>query len=171
MEYAPEDLTNAVDSRVAELGFELVDVRKRVFRGRAMVQVRVDRVDSAPGHGVTADDCATVSRALEAWLDETGILADRYVLEVSSPGIERPIRFRKHWERYVGHDIRLRLRGRGGVRATILRVLEEDVVVLRLAAGGEEQVVPLKDACDAVLVVDWSKLDPSLTRTVSKESP
>lgn len=171
MEYAPEDLTDAVDSRVAALGFELVDVRKRLSRGRTVLQVRMDRPDSAPGRGVTADDCAMVSRALEIWVEETGMLGDRYVLEVSSPGIERPIRFRKHWEKYVGHGIRLRLRGRGGVRATIVRVLDDNAVVLRLAAGGEEQVVPLKDACDAVLVVDWSKLDPSLTRTESKESP
>jgi ribosome maturation factor RimP len=171
MEYAPDDLTDAVDSRVAALGFELVDVRKRGSRGRTVLQVRVDRENASPGRGVTADDCATVSRALEAWFDETGVLGDRYVLEVSSPGIERPIRFRKHWERYIGHDIRLRLRGRGGVKATIVRVLDENEVVLRLATGGEEQVVPMKEACDAVLVVDWSKLDPSLKRTESKESP
>jgi ribosome maturation factor RimP len=171
MEYAPEDLIDAVESRVAALGFELVDVRKRVSRGRTVLQVRMDRPDSAPGRGVTADDCAAVSRALEAWFDETGKLGERYVLEVSSPGIERPIRFRRHWERYVGRDIRVRLHGRGGVRATILRVLDENAVVLRLAEGGKEQVVPFKDACDAVLVVDWSKLDRPLTRTVRKESP
>jgi len=170
MEYVPDDLIDVVDMRVTELGFELVDVRKRVSRGRTVLQVRVDRVESDSGSGVTADDCATVSRALEVWFDESGMLGDRYILEVSSPGIERPIRFPKHWERYVGQDVRLRLRGRGRVRATIMSVPDEDTVVLRLAAGGEEQVVRFKEARDAVLVVDWSMLDPSLTRTVSKES-
>ena len=170
MEYAPENLTDAVDARVTELGFELVDVRKREARGRTVLQVRVDRVDSAPGGGVTADDCATVSRALEVWFDDSEMLGRRYILEVSSPGIERPIRFAKHWERHVGQDIRLRLRGRGRVRATIVRVPDESTVVLRFSAGGEEQAVSLKEASDATLVVDWSMLGRSLTRTVSKES-
>ena len=98
-------------------------------------------------------------------------VGDRYVLEVSSPGIERPIRFARHWQRFVGQDVRLRLDGCGRVKATIVRVQDEDTVVLRLAAGGKEQAVPIRKICDAVLVVDWSNLDRSLTRTASKESP
>ena len=171
MEYAQDDLTEAIDTRLADLGFDLVDVRKRVSRGRTMLQVRIDRAGSAPGSGVTADDCAKVSRDLEVWFDESGMLGERYVLEVSSPGIERPIRFARHWERHVGQDVRVRLRGSGRARATIVRVPDENTVVLRLAESGEERVVAMKDACDAVLVVDWSMLDRSLTRTVSKESP
>jgi ribosome maturation factor RimP len=170
MEYAPDDLTSAVDQRVAELGFELVDVRKRVSRGRTVLQIRVDREGSAPGSGVTADDCATVSRELETWFDESAMLGDRYVLEVSSPGIERPIRFPRHWERYVGQDVRIRIQGRGRERATIVSVPEEGTVVLRFGAEGEEQAIPLKEVKDATLAVDWSKLDRSLARNASKES-
>jgi ribosome maturation factor RimP len=171
MEYASDDLTGAVDLRVTELGFELVDARKRVSRNRTVLQVRIDRQQAESGGGITADDCAFVSRGLETWFDESGVLGDRYVLEVSSPGIERPIRFARHWERYVGQDIRLRLGGRGRVKATIMRMQDRETVVLRLAADGKEQAVPIKKACDAVLVVDWSNLDRSLTRTESKESP
>lgn len=170
MEHAPGDLVEAVEKRVAELGFDLVDVRKRVSRSRTVLQVRVDLMDVGSGCGVTADDCAVVSRALEVWFDEAGILGERYVLEVSSPGIERPIRFARHWERHVGQDVRLRLQGRGRVKATIVSVRDGETVVLRLGAGGEEQAVPLKEACDAKLVVDWSKVGRSLTRTASKES-
>lgn len=135
-----------------------------------MLQVRVDREDSAPGNGITADDCATVSRALEEWFDDSGILGERYVLEVSSPGIERPIRFPKHWERFVGSDVRVRISGRRQARATIVKVPDEATVVLRFAEDGVERAVPLKEVRDATLVVDWSNLDRSLTRTVSKES-
>ncbi len=171
MEYAPDDLTEAVDMRVAGLGFELVDARKRVSRNRTVLQVRIDRQQAELISGITADDCALVSRGLEAWFDESGVLGDQYVLEVSSPGIERPIRFARHWERYVGQDVRLRLGGRGRVKATIVRMLDRETVVLRRAADGEEQAVPIEKACDAVLVVDWSNVDRSLTRTESKESP
>ena len=170
MEHAPDDLTSAVDQRVAELGFELVDVRKRRSRGRTVLQIRVDREGSGPGSGITADDCATVSRGLEAWFDESEMLGAGYVLEVSSPGIERPIRFLRHWERYVGQDVRVRIPGRGRERATIVRVPDEGTVVLRFGVQGEEQAIHLKEAKDATLAADWSMLDRSLARKASKES-
>src|SRR5574341_264974 len=120
------------------------------------VQVRIDRPDSEPGHGITVDDCALVSRALEQWLDASGLLGYNYILEVSSPGIERPIRWRRHWERFVGRDVTVRLAGRGRCRATIQRVPpDEDAVVLRLAEEQAEVTVRLEDARDARLVVDW----------------
>ena len=80
MEYASDDLTEAVDMRVAELGFELVDARKRVSRNRTVLQLRIDRQQAESGGGITADDCAFVSRGLETWFDESGVLGDRYVL-------------------------------------------------------------------------------------------
>ena len=170
MEYAPENLTNAVDRRVAELGFELVDIRRRDLRGRTVLQIRIDVEGSAPGSGVTADDCANVSRELEAWLDGSQMLGARYVLEVSSPGIERPIRFLRHWERFVGQKVRVRVPGRGREIATIVRIPDQSTVMLRFGTNGEEQIVPLKKAKDATLVVDWSTLDRSLARKASKES-
>src|SRR5439155_683087 len=119
---------------------------------------RIDRPGAAPGHGITVDECAQVSRALEAWLDEAGILGPRYILEVSSPGIERPLRWREHWIRFVGHDVNVRLPGRGRVRATIVRVPDDaDTIVLRLKGESGEVVVPIADTRDARLVVDWNR--------------
>ena len=92
-----EGLITEIRCRVAELGYELVDLRKRGSRGRPLLQLRVDVLDSAPGRGITHADCSVVSRSLEGWLDEVGVLGERYVLEVSSPGIERPIRWPEHW--------------------------------------------------------------------------
>lgn len=153
-------LTAEIRRRVAALGFELVDIRQRGTRKRTVLQVRIDRADSAPGHGITVDECARVSRSLESWLDETQLLGLRYVLEVSSPGVERPVRWREHWERFVGSNVRVRIPGTGRVRATIVRVVEDaDLVVLRPEGGGEDVTVPLDEARDATLVVDWSDLD------------
>ena len=102
------------------------------------------------------DDCAHVSRALEQWLDASLVLGANYILEVSSPGIERPLRWRQHWERFVGRDVRVRLRGQGRRRATIVRVVtDDDAVVLRLAGEEGEVTVPLSEARDATLAVDW----------------
>lgn len=151
------DLLPEVQARVGALGFELVDLRRGGSSARVILQVRIDRPDSAPGRGVTIDDCTTVSRALETWLDATGLLGARYVLEVSSPGIERPIRWRAHWERFVGREVNVRLRGRGRIRATIVGVApDEDAVVLRPAGDNQALTIPLAEARDATLAVDWT---------------
>jgi ribosome maturation factor RimP len=145
-----------VRHRVAALGYELADLKIGGARTRPRFQVRIDRPDSRPGHGITVDDCATVSRALETWLDEAGLFGPRYILEVSSPGIERPVRWREHWERFVGHDVRVRLPGRGRIRARIVRVVEAgDAVVLRPRDEADDLTVPLADVRDARLAVDW----------------
>ena len=168
MESSTEALIPQIRERVAAAGYELVDVRKRGTGKRLSLQVRIDLVESEPGHGVTADDCGRASRAIEAWLDDTGVLGTTYVLEVSSPGLERPIRWSEHWRRYVGSDVRVRLPDRGRVRATVIGVLDDDTVTLRLD-NGREVSVPIQQAKDATLVVDWSEVDGSLSKTASKE--
>jgi ribosome maturation factor RimP len=162
---ASEAMIAEVRNRTESLGFELVDVRQRGGK-RTSLQVRIDRPGSGPGEGVTADDCAVVSRAVEAWLDESGVLGPRYVLEVSSPGIERPIRWAQHWRRFEGHEVRVKLPDLGKVKATIVRVIDDDFVVLRLGSG-EEVTVSLEDARDATLVVDWSQFDRSRSKTAN----
>jgi ribosome maturation factor RimP len=159
----PDDLAGLLDgvqSRVATLGFDLADLKKGGSPRRARLQVRVDRPDAEPGHGITVDDCALVSRALEQWFDASGLLGSNYILEVSSPGIERPIRWRRHWERFAGRDVTVRLAGRGRCRATIQRVLaDQDAVVLRVAGEQADLTVPLEEARDARLVVDWDAIE------------
>jgi ribosome maturation factor RimP len=144
-------------ARVGALGFELVDLRRRGSATRVILQVRIDRPDAAPGRGITVNECAEVSRALEPWLDGSGLVGPRYVLEVSSPGIERPVRWREHWERFVGHDVHVRLAGRGRVTATIVEVPEgRDAVLLRI--GADEVEVDLGEVSDATLAVDWTEI-------------
>ena len=168
MESSAEALVPQVRELVAAVGYELVDVRKRGTDKRLSLQVRIDLAESEPGHGVSADDCVRASRAIEAWLDDTGVLGMGYVLEVSSPGLERPIRWPEHWRRYAGSDVRVKLPDQGRVRATILGVPDDDTVILRLD-NGREVSVPIQQAKDATLVVDWSQVDGSLSKTASKE--
>ncbi len=164
-------LTTEIRSRVAGLGYELVDVRKRGSSRRVHLQLRVDRPHAAPapapgpGSGITVAECASVSRALEAWLDEDQRFGPRYVLEVSSPGIERPVRWPEHWARYVGHDVNVRIAGRGRLRATIVEVVDgQDAVVLRPVGKDEELTVRFSDTSDATLAVDWSEIDRLASR-------
>ena len=162
-----DQLTGEVRIRVAQLGFELVDLKRRGSPNQVRLQVRIDRPDGSAG--VTVDDCASVSRGLEAWLDNTELLGPRYVLEVSSPGIERPIRWAEHWRRFVGHDVKVRLINVGRVRATILEA-DDDRVTLKLE-NGEVLESLITEARDATLVIDWDNLDMSVaaSRPTKKE--
>lgn len=100
-------IEQVIENRVAELGFEFVELERAGSRTRPILRVRIDRPDAEPGRGITIDECATVSRALEAFLDADPAVAERYVLEVSSPGIERPLVRRRDFERFAGRDIAL----------------------------------------------------------------
>ncbi|MDP9202451.1 MAG: ribosome maturation factor RimP [Gemmatimonadota bacterium] len=96
MNAALEDL---VESEIKRLGLELFELKLGGSKGRPVLDVRVERED---GQKVTVDNCAAASRAIETKLDSQDFGGRRYVLEVSSPGIERPLRDAKDWKRFVG---------------------------------------------------------------------
>src|SRR5690606_41347973 len=139
------------------------------LRGRAGSRTRPVlrlRIDVAAGdHGVTLDDCARVSRALEPYLDTVEGLPERYVLEVSSPGVERPLVRARDFERFAGEEVALTgygpLAGRGRrLTGTLLGISTdgEERVRLRLE-DGEEVEVPRSQIARANLVFRWS--DPA----------
>ncbi|MEX2282975.1 MAG: ribosome maturation factor RimP [Gemmatimonadota bacterium] len=103
-----DELERAVEAQVGSLGFELVELEQAGAKTRPLLRVRIDRPGSEPGKGVTIEDCAQVSRALERYLEESGEVAERYVLEVSSPGIERPLRKRGDYERFAGREVAIK---------------------------------------------------------------
>src|SRR5260370_5919336 len=100
--------------RLAPLGLDLADLRIGGTPQRPLVQVRIEwpPEPDAPPRRVSVEDCATASRALEAWLDRDGPPGRPHVLEGSSPRLERPPRWPRHWGRFVGR----------GVQATVGRL-------------------------------------------------
>ena len=145
-----ESLVEAFRTRLEALGFDLADLRIGGTPNRPLVQVRID----CPPRNVTVEDCSRVSRALEQWLDADGgrLLGTRYVLEVSSPGIERPVRWHRHWVQFVGRDVNVKLAGIGRVRARIVSVPTTETVVLQ-PQGGPEREFRLDDVKDARLAL------------------
>jgi ribosome maturation factor RimP len=95
-------LAGIVAPTVEGLGFELV--RLRLMGGRrAVLQIMAERPDG----GIEVDDCARISRAVSAVLDVEDPISGEYVLEVSSPGIDRPLTRLKDFERWAGYEARL----------------------------------------------------------------
>ncbi len=155
---SPDSLLDPVRHLVTDMGFELVEFRRSGPPQRPVIQVRIDRADSRPGFGITADDCALVSRALERYFEGPGGVGSRYQLQVSSPGIERPVRFPEHWQRYAGRVVKLTARGVAGhPHAVILGVPDAGHVRVRLPDGAET-VIALEQVKEALLL---EAADPS----------
>jgi ribosome maturation factor RimP len=148
-------LQDVVVAELDSLGLDLVELRRGGTRTRPVVDVRIDRRD---GQQVTVDDCARASRAIEARLDAGDVFAGKYVLEVSSPGIERPLRTEADWRRFAGRRARLTSPAVGGMKEGEIVGLEEDasglVVVLR-DDRGEAHRAPLQTIREARLVFHW----------------
>ena len=148
-------LEHVVTQELDTAGYDLVELRKGGTRSRPVLEVRIDRRD---GGRVTVDDCARASRAIEARLDAGDLVAERYVLQVSSPG-ERPLRTPTEWRRFVGRWANVLAPDFGGrVEGEILSVDEgegETAVVLR-PERGEAMRIPLAAIREARLAFRFS---------------
>jgi len=157
------EVARELDVRVSELGYELVDIEWAGSARRPIVRVRVDRPDSVAGEtGITADDCAVVSRGLEPWLDELTSLPDTYVLEVSSPGVERPLVRANDFRRFAGAQVAIK--GKHPLVEGMARRLEGELLGLAEEAGeqvllrlpsGEEVSIDRKKIVGAHLIFRW----------------
>ena len=150
-----EALEGFIRQEVEGLGFDLVELRKGGTGRRPLLDVRIDRQD---GGRITIDECAHVSRALEPRLDASGLVGENYVLEVSSPGVERPLRNASDWKRFTGRTAKVLAPSLGGrIEAEVIGVDDssgETMVVIREPRGIEHRV-PLAEVREARLVFRW----------------
>jgi ribosome maturation factor RimP len=144
-------ITAMIEPSLEAMGYRLVRV---AFTGgrRATLQIMAERRDDAP---MTVDDCAEISRNVSALLDVADPIAERYDLEISSPGIDRPLVAREDYVRFAGYEAKLELsrpiEGRKRFRGRLLG-FEEETVMLRLDGDGEVKL-PFGDIAKAKLVL------------------
>ncbi|HEX7079651.1 MAG TPA: ribosome maturation factor RimP [Gammaproteobacteria bacterium] len=124
-------MIDLLEPAVEALGYELVDLDLRLGR-RSLLRVYIDRPAGDDG-GVTLGDCELVSGQIGALLDVEDPVPGSYDLEVSSPGADRRLRTPQHFERFVGHEVKVELnRARGGrkrLRGRLTKVEEGAIVV------------------------------------------
>jgi ribosome maturation factor RimP len=155
-------LEDLVASEIKPLGLELFELRLSGSKGRPVLDVRIERED---GEKVTVDTCAAASRAIEIKLDSQDFGGRRYVLEVSSPGIERPLRNAKDWRRFVGRTAVVTANVPGdpaGRRTDEVEIagVEGDAgqeIVIVLDERGEERRFPLAAVEKARLAFHWKR--------------
>jgi ribosome maturation factor RimP len=155
-------LEDLVASEIKPLGLELFEFKIGGSKGRPVLDVRVERED---GEKVTVDDCAAASRVIETRLDAEDFGGRRYVLEVSSPGIERPLRNAKDWRKFVGRSAVVTTNVAGdpaGRRTDEVEIagVEEDAgqeVVIVHNERGDERRFPLAAVEKARLAFHWKR--------------
>lgn len=136
------ELRALVQRGVEARGFDLVEVELGGGRDHPTLRVYID----CPG-GVTVDDCAEVSRQLSALLDVEDPLPGGYTLEVSSPGLDRPLVSPDDFRRFAGVEVKIRLRvplaGRRNFTGRLLGIESGQVAVESetAAGGGVKEIV------------------------------
>jgi len=157
-----QTLEEIVNSELKELHLELFEVKLSGSKGRPVVDVRIEREG---GQAVLVEDCARASRAIERRLDEEGFGEGRYALEVSSPGLERPLRSAADWKRFAGSRavVTANVPGDAAGRRTdeieIIGVEGEagqEMVVVKYERG-EERRFPLAAVEKARLAFHWDR--------------
>lgn len=139
---------------VAEAGLELVELDVRGKTGSRVVRVIVDSDD-----GVSLDTCAQISRELSEALDADDFIPGRYTLEVTSPGVDRPLRSARDFTRNIGRDVRIwRTReaidaGAKGEADGALLGVEGDVLTLEV--DGDTHHVPLAEIDRGKVLLPW----------------
>ena len=130
-----DKLQALLEPLVESMGYELVLLEFSPHKGSAMVRLFID----APG-GITLGDCEKVSREVEGVLDVEDPIPQNYRLEVSSPGLDRPLVKPSHYERFVGSQVKVQLMApkAGGRRkfAGVLKGLKDGQVVVETADAG-----------------------------------
>ena len=147
-------------------GYDLVDLRLKSEQGgwvlRVFIDVRTDADQPLDSewwkHGVDLADCETLSRELSAVLDVDDPIPHAYSLEVSSPGIDRPLRTAAHFRRFIGAEIKVALAV--SLAGTERRNFKGELTAstddtITMAVDGQTFTLPIADIDTAKLVPDW----------------
>ena len=142
------ELIKLLEPTVDHLGYELTDLELKLGGRDGLVRLFIDAQD-----GIGVEDCETVSRQVSAILDVEDPIPGNYTLEVSSPGLDRTLTKPAHFQRFMGEDVRVKLRfpldGRRNFRGALAAVDDENIEVV---VDGQSHSLPLSTIESARLV-------------------
>ncbi|MCP5464194.1 MAG: ribosome maturation factor RimP [Deltaproteobacteria bacterium] len=136
-----QKIIQVIQPVVEEQNCDLVEVEVAIEHSVKVLRVYIDKIG-----GVQLEDCAHVSHAIEDLIEAEELVAGRYSLEVTSPGLNRPLRTKSHFEEVVGKQIKVvtrdKINGRKNYRGTLNAVDESDLLI---EIDGEEYRVPIAE--------------------------
>lgn len=144
-------LQDLLEPVIEGLGYELVRILT-IGQKNPTLQIMIDRKD---GQDINVDDCATVSRKISEVMDEKDPIEDQYSLEVSSPGLDRPLTKVDHFKRFLGYETKIEtgveVFGRKRFKGKTLAV--DDKNNIKLEMDGQEYDIPFEDINKAKIVL------------------
>lgn len=146
---AATQVRTLVEPVVTSAGLDLEDVVVRAAGSQRIVQVLVDR-----DGGIDLDAVADVARACSDALDTVDLFGGAYELEVSSPGVDRPLTEPRHWRRNTGRLVQVRLRDGKDVSGRIVRT---DAEAMTLSVGKAERTIAYADAVRGAVQVEFKR--------------
>ncbi len=155
-----QDLWLLAEPYVRDAGFDLIEVQFGREQQGAVLRLFIDRppAGTETSELIGVDDCERVSRDISAALDVSDRIPYAYQLEVSSPGLDRPLRRERDFARFVGESARVRLEagveGRRNFSGTIRGAKDGRV---EIACDGRSYELPIDDIVKANLVPDWER--------------
>ena len=145
------EIARIIEPSLEAMGYRLVRLMQTGGLKRLTLQVMAERRDDAP---MTVEDCAEISRSVSALLDVADPIADAYLLEVSSPGIDRPLVRPEDYDRFAGFDARIELdEPLDGRKRFKGKLLGRDGEAVRLVAETGEVHLPLAGIARAKLIL------------------
>ena len=130
-------INKLINLALVTMGIELLGCEYSSQGRRGLLRVYIDSED-----GVTIDDCAKASKQISAILDVEDLITGKYALEVSSPGLDRPLFNMAHYQKYIGHQIKIRLKAPKGNRRNftgVLTVVKNELIELEV----DHQIITL----------------------------
>jgi ribosome maturation factor RimP len=163
------DIAALIEPALNDMGFRLVRVSVS-GRDGTTVQIMAERPDGT----ITVEDCAEISRNLSPLLDAHDPISGHYVLEISSPGIDRPLARKSDFQAWAGHEAKIELKsmlsGRRRYRGKILGLAGDEVQVeVPEDQGGPQISVPIGSISEARLVLTDELIRETLRRAKKGE--
>ena len=141
-----EAIEKSVEKVLRNLGLDLVDIEYKGGGKKKLLRVLADRREKNKGQGITLAECAEASRKIGMMLDEESILEDSYLLEVSSPGLDRPLKTVRDFRWARGEDVEVKMHIPIGGKERFVGAIEEaDEDRVSFRVGEEVITVALED--------------------------
>ena len=131
-----EALESAIIAKIAELGFETYEIKYFSAGGKKILRIFADSDE-----GISLDQCAMISRGVSEYLDDTDFGGNAYTLEVSSPGLDRPLVTPKDFRRLLDKKVQVRFRNDAGKQkkvSGIVASVTDELLVITTGKGSEE---------------------------------
>ncbi len=144
------EVIDIIKKVVDEEGYDFIDAECSLKGKNPVIRVYADRVG-----GITIQECTSLSRRLGDYFDREDAIAGNYRLEVSSPGIDRPLKSERDFRRNIGRGVAVTVRSGEGMQEIVGEIRSTEPVLVLLGEEGEEKKIPYESIVKGKIRIQW----------------